>query len=77
MELSNSCFQELIVMQTANQALCSLNRISTDKTVLGNKKKKKKKNAAIIYISCTIITASNGVSLTRVKTSLLRVSYTS
>ena len=35
MELKNLCFQELIVMQTANQALCSLNRMSTDKTVLG------------------------------------------
>ena len=35
MELRNLCFQELIVMQTANQALCSLNRMSTDKTVLG------------------------------------------
>ena len=33
MELRNLCFQELIVMQTANQALCSLNRMSTDKTV--------------------------------------------
>ena len=43
MELRNLCFQELIVMQTANQALCSLNRMSTDKTVLGQKKKKKKK----------------------------------
>ena len=40
MELRNLCFQELIVMQTANQALCSLNRMSTDKTVLGKKKKK-------------------------------------
>ena len=37
MELRNLCFQELIVMQTANQALCSLNRMSTDKTVLGKK----------------------------------------
>ena len=33
MELRNLCFQELIVMQTVNQALCSLNRMSTDKTV--------------------------------------------
>ena len=38
LELRNLCFQRLIVMQTANQALCSLNRMSTDKTVLGKKK---------------------------------------
>ena len=37
MELRNLCFHELIVMQTANQALCSLNCMSTDKTVLGKK----------------------------------------
>ena len=70
MELKKLCSQELFVMQTANQALCSLNRMSTDKSVLG-------KIATITYISCTIITASNGVSLTRVKTSLLSFSYTS
>ena len=35
MEFRDLCFQEKIVMQIANQALCSLNRMSTDKTDLG------------------------------------------
>ena len=60
MELRNLCFQELIIMQTANQALCSLNRMSTDKNVLG-------KNCYHYIHFLHNHHASNGVSLIRVK----------